>query len=478
MREDEDDMDLISSSSEPSPDVEEPTATQALGNYTFIREHPADDVLVTGTFDDWQKTVRLEKHEGIFKKQVLLPREITHYKFVVDGNLLVNGSKRLQDVGSGVVDNAILPEDMIEPLDDAARGDYPTKVKDPLPKQEPYIGRKLDRILATISSESAWDAFKSHGISDMWLPISNHTLQKIMPDAQEREAFLTAQKNELDAEIALHSENLFGQAPTIPHTAIEDDEDLIVEHRSLGDGAYASVDEVSIAVGTSFTRCVRKRLARKRPLKTQKAVMAAFAREINVMRQVVHQQCVRLLGSYTDMDHVNILSSPVADMNLATFLDLPIDDKNRAVIYRGIGCLCNALHYLHQKKIRHEDLKPQNILIHGDNILLTDFGLSLDFSDDCVSTTTGNPSAWTERYSSPELLKFEPRNRASDIYSLGCVIVEMISGYYGTSLTDLKKHWKESGNGQSSFARNPEATVVWLETLGERATNDVSRCET
>jgi hypothetical protein len=41
---------------------------------TITREHAANDVLVTGTFDDWQKTVTLEKVDGIFKKTVELPK--------------------------------------------------------------------------------------------------------------------------------------------------------------------------------------------------------------------------------------------------------------------------------------------------------------------------------------------------------------------------------------------------------------------
>jgi serine/threonine protein kinase len=92
---------------------------------------------------------------------------------------------------------------------------------------------------------------------------------------------------------------------------------------------------------------------------------------------------------------------------------------------------------------------------------------SLDFSDDSVSTTTGRPSAWTIRYSPPEVLDFEPRNRASDIFSLGCVLVEMISGLYGHSLSKVKDHWKKTGNAQSSFARNPDATSAWLASLPE-----------
>jgi hypothetical protein len=44
------------------------------------REHDADHVYVTGTFDDWRKTVKLENDDGIFKKTVELPKTHTQYK--------------------------------------------------------------------------------------------------------------------------------------------------------------------------------------------------------------------------------------------------------------------------------------------------------------------------------------------------------------------------------------------------------------
>lgn len=47
---------------------------------TSCREHAANEVLVTGTFDDWQKTVTLEKVDGVFKKTVELPKVHTQYK--------------------------------------------------------------------------------------------------------------------------------------------------------------------------------------------------------------------------------------------------------------------------------------------------------------------------------------------------------------------------------------------------------------
>jgi serine/threonine protein kinase len=523
------------------------------GWYTFTWEHPASEIFVTGSFDNWTKSVKLTMEDGIFKKEVMLPKVSTMYKFVVDGHWTVNPSLPMEAFGGGIVNNVLSPEDIIytawaamkekadrrfaqggeqdswpqyswqkDLLQDSGDDDEDLNSrvdwikarvaeltsadvnpasefmdgvtsqtaengdqelisyvpllqphKDEVPNHPPKgyaeaqstnetlsVNPKLDHILSAVNDEAALDGFQSHGISDLWLPIPQQTLRRLLGKDQKVKTFLNAQDENLDSELHVLSRNLSRPPNRYGHASIEDDEGLVKEIRALGEGACGTVEEVSILTRPAAIRCVRKRIGRPKQLKAQKTIMAAFAREIGVMRQVDHHHCVQFLGSYTDIDHVNILSYPVADMDLATFLDQPINDKEREVLYRGFGCLCNAIHYLHQNNIRHEDLKPQNVLIHGENILLTDFGFSLDFSEDSVSTTTGRPSAWTIRYSAPEVLEFEPRNRATDIYSLGCVLFEMMAGFYGTSLSELKAHWKGTGNGQSSFARNFEATVT------------------
>ncbi|KAF1937618.1 hypothetical protein EJ02DRAFT_458571 [Clathrospora elynae] len=86
-----------------------------MGKYTFTWEHSAQEVYVTGTFDDWRKTVQLEKEDdGIFKKAVELPKTHTQYKFVVDGNWCTNDSARKEDDGHGIVNNVLLPEDIVD----------------------------------------------------------------------------------------------------------------------------------------------------------------------------------------------------------------------------------------------------------------------------------------------------------------------------------------------------------------------------
>jgi 1,4-alpha-glucan branching enzyme len=51
-----------------------------MGKYTFTWEHPATEVTVTGDFDDWKQTVKLENEDGVFKKTVELPKAKHQYK--------------------------------------------------------------------------------------------------------------------------------------------------------------------------------------------------------------------------------------------------------------------------------------------------------------------------------------------------------------------------------------------------------------
>ncbi|KAH7403083.1 kinase-like domain-containing protein, partial [Cadophora sp. MPI-SDFR-AT-0126] len=80
--------------------------------------------------------------------------------------------------------------------------------------------------------------------------------------------------------------------------------------------------------------------------------------------------------------------------------------------------------YIHAQRIRHKDIKPTNILVKDDNILIADFGLSKRFSDETTETRS-TAGFKTPGYCAPEVAAHEPRSRASDIFSLGCVFAEM-----------------------------------------------------
>lgn len=81
-------------------------------------------------------------------------------------------------------------------------------------------------------------------------------------------------------------------------------------------------------------------------------LMRNFRREVMGMRRVRHQHCVNLVASCTDPDSVTILSYPVADGDLANFLNADLDTSQYEVLRHSIGCITSALAYLHKLHIR------------------------------------------------------------------------------------------------------------------------------
>ncbi|KAL8695212.1 MAG: hypothetical protein Q9218_000250 [Villophora microphyllina] len=86
-----------------------------MGSFVFKWNHPANEVYVTGTFDDWAKSVKLDKEDGAFVKKVELPLGQTiSYKFVVDGNWTTDPTAPQEDDGANNVNNVLTPDRISE----------------------------------------------------------------------------------------------------------------------------------------------------------------------------------------------------------------------------------------------------------------------------------------------------------------------------------------------------------------------------
>jgi serum/glucocorticoid-regulated kinase 2 len=94
-----------------------------------------------------------------------------------------------------------------------------------------------------------------------------------------------------------------------------------------------------------------------------------------------------------------------------------------------------ALEHVHDQDILYRDIKPENVMIHEDGYLkLTDFGLATEHSL-LAKTFCGSPA-----YLSPEMIRRKGVTKESDLYGLGAVIFEMLSGYppyYSDSICEL-----------------------------------------
>uniref|UniRef100_A0A8H7KAJ0 AMP-activated protein kinase glycogen-binding domain-containing protein n=1 Tax=Bionectria ochroleuca TaxID=29856 RepID=A0A8H7KAJ0_BIOOC len=86
-----------------------------MGSHTFKWEHPAEEVYVTGTFDNWTKSVKLEKDGDVFQKTVELEdaSKKIYYKFVVDNIWTTNDSAPKEPDQDGNINNFLTPEQII-----------------------------------------------------------------------------------------------------------------------------------------------------------------------------------------------------------------------------------------------------------------------------------------------------------------------------------------------------------------------------
>jgi serine/threonine protein kinase len=129
---------------------------------------------------------------------------------------------------------------------------------------------------------------------------------------------------------------------------------------------------------------------------------------------------------------------PLADCNLfELYVKASADPTLLPTIRSYFGCLTSGLAYLHAEKVRHRDIKPQNILVSDKRVYLTDFGVSLDWSELEGGTTTAT-SQTTPSYSAPEVANYEPRNEMSDVWSLGCVFLEMATLLKDSSIAEMQ----------------------------------------
>ena len=209
--------------------------------------------------------------------------------------------------------------------------------------------------------------------------------------------------------------------------------------RMLGHGGSASVEMVvDVSTNSFFARKIIRNVYSRNIEEAKRMLL----NEIRIMRRLEsHYHIVRVHSTCIEGRKLTMILDPAADGgDLADYLQNYRDQgfhlvgediskenaRQNRVLRRAFGCLASALDFIHYQTVRHKDIKPQNILIHKGEVMYTDFGLSYDFGDIGRSTTTGNPQGITRRYCAPEVAEWGRRNTKSDIFSLGCVFIEMV----------------------------------------------------
>ncbi|KAI1495752.1 kinase-like domain-containing protein [Biscogniauxia marginata] len=282
--------------------------------------------------------------------------------------------------------------------------------------------------------ESTIHDLLEHGYSDFGIPIPRYAYPSILTPSQHAR-FRDIQPQFLDSYFFIQPPDEWpGDHFNLSSHAISSESTFpngLEYVGCIGRGNYSQVDEVRYRPtgGVFALKRIERRQTRKEELEEMKYVSGELS-ALRKIRKPTVQHFVKLVASYTDEQHIGMVLSPVADCNLGQFLDKfndPGKKRDEGLLGGFFGCLATALAYLHYTaEIRHKDIKPENILVKGNNIYLSDFGIAFDWSETGI-TTTRDEMRKTTKYCSPELFKYEPRNSKSDIWSLGCVFLEMIA---------------------------------------------------
>ena len=153
-----------------------------------------------------------------------------------------------------------------------------------------------------------------------------------------------------------------------------------------------------------------------------------FRREIEIMYKIRHPNCVRLFGNFEDENYCYFIMEYVPGGNLYSLMS---SNRNTGLnIYLVASILrelISAIYYLHNMSppIIHRDIKPENVLLTNNSIKLTDFGWSnyINYEGEQRSTFCGTPI-----YLSPEMIQNTGHDEHVDIWCLGVLLFELLTG--------------------------------------------------
>lgn len=230
------------------------------------------------------------------------------------------------------------------------------------------------------------------------------------------------------------------QLPRVPRVAFP----TILGYRFIQGIAVSPHAEVHLAYSEELGHNVAVKLVRSNRTSTDNSDVERFDRERELLTRLRHRGVIDIYdwGSTNDFRYIVTEYFPAGSLELRMRNLLTTQDA--IDIFMQIA---GTLRVVHAAGLCHRDLKPANVMLRADgSIVLIDFGLAKPVEDSAQLTTAGEIRG-SPFYVSPEQASGNPVDQRSDLYSLGVILYEMLTGdrpYKGTTvIAILTAHQEE-----------------------------------
>jgi serine/threonine protein kinase/Flp pilus assembly protein TadD len=212
--------------------------------------------------------------------------------------------------------------------------------------------------------------------------------------------------------------------------------------REIGRGGMGAVYEASRADNEFNKRAAIKLV--KRGMDTD-FVLRRFRKERQILAALDHPHIAGLLDGGTTEDGLPyFVMEYIEGQPLYSYCDNnKLNITERLKLFRSI---CDAVHYAHQKQVVHRDIKPSNVLVTSEGTAkLLDFGIAKLLNPQLAGDITHDPTAtamrlMTPEYASPEQVQGAPTTPTTDVYSLGVLLYELLTGHRPYRLVNRAPH--------------------------------------
>ena len=212
--------------------------------------------------------------------------------------------------------------------------------------------------------------------------------------------------------------------------------------REIGRGGMGAVYEASRADNEFNKRAAIKLV--KRGMDTD-FILRRFRKERQILAALDHPHIAGLMdGGTTDDGLPYFVMEFIEGQPLYNYCDThQLNITERLKLFRSI---CDAVHYAHQKEIVHRDIKPSNVLVTSEGVpKLLDFGIAKLLNPQLAGDITHDPTAtamrlMTPEYASPEQVHGAPTTPSTDVYSLGVLLYELLTGHRPYRLVNRAPH--------------------------------------